>query len=118
MRNVELSFQLRSWERRTKHGPTFDSSTGFRLPDTSVFSPDGAFVRAERWQPLSRPQRERCFDGAPDAAFEIVSRTDLRTAQLMKCDAYVRPSCRSSSWTPTRFSTPDPPRCHPELVEG
>ena len=90
MRNVELSFQLRSWQRRTKHGPTFDSSTGFRLADTSVFSPDGAFVRAERWEPLNRDQRERYFDGAPDAAFEIISRTDLRNEQLMKCEAYVR----------------------------
>jgi len=90
MRNVELSFQLRSWERRTKHGPTFGSSTGFRLPDTAVFSPDGAFVRADRWEPLSRTQRERYFDGAPDAAFEIVSRTDLRNEQLMKCEAYAR----------------------------
>ncbi len=25
--------------------PTFDSSTGFRLPDSAVYSPDGAFVR-------------------------------------------------------------------------
>ena len=90
MRNVELSFQLRSWQRRTAHGPTFDSSTGFRLPDTSVFSPDGAFVRADRWEPLSRAQRERYFDGAPDAAFEIVSRTDLRAEQLMKCEAYMK----------------------------
>jgi Uma2 family endonuclease len=90
MRNVELSFQLRAWQHRARHGPTFDSSTGFRLPDTSVFSPDGAFVRAERWEPLSRAERERYFNGAPDAAFEIVSRTDLREAQLAKCVAYAR----------------------------
>jgi Uma2 family endonuclease len=90
MRNVELSFQLRSWDRRTHYGPTFDSSTGFRLPDSSVFSPDGAFVCAARWQPLTQDQRERYFDGAPDAAFEIVSRTDLRSEQLMKCEAYAR----------------------------
>jgi Uma2 family endonuclease len=90
MRNVELSFQLRSWERRAGCGPTFDSSTGFRLPDTAVFAPDGAFVRSERWDPLTRDQRERYFSGAPDAAFEIVSRTDLRDDQLAKCVAYVR----------------------------
>lgn len=90
MRNSNLALQLGLWERRCRCGPIFDSSTGFRLPDTSVFSPDGAFVRADRWEPLSRAQRERYFDGAPDAAFEIVSRTDLRAAQLAKCEAYVR----------------------------
>src|SRR5665213_2506119 len=90
MRNAHLSFQLVSWSARSRCGPTFDSSTGFRLPDTSVLSPDGAFVRADRWEPLDRKQRERYFAGAPDAAFEIVSRTDLREAQLAKCGAYVR----------------------------
>ena len=90
MRNVELTYQLRSWERRVKCGPTFESSAGFRLADTSVFSPDGAFVRSDRWEPLSKIQRERYFNGAPDAAFEIVSRTDLREAQLAKCESYVR----------------------------
>jgi len=90
MRNAHLSFQLVSWAARARCGPVFDSSTGFRLPDTSVFSPDGAFVRLERWEPLSKGQRERYFDGAPDAAFEIVSRTDLRAEQLAKCESYVR----------------------------
>ena len=94
MRNVELSFQLRSWERRERCGPTFDSSTGFRLPDTSVLSPDGAFIRADRWEPLDRNERERYFAGAPDAAFEIVARSDLRDAQLAKCGAYVRNGSR------------------------
>jgi Uma2 family endonuclease len=90
MRNANLALQLDLWERRAKEGPIFDSSTGFRLPDTSVFSPDGAFVRADRWEPLSKVKRERYFDGAPDAAFEIVSRTDLRGTQLAKCESYVR----------------------------
>ncbi|HTD36156.1 MAG TPA: Uma2 family endonuclease [Candidatus Limnocylindrales bacterium] len=90
MRNANLALQLGLWERRARCGPVFDSSTGFRLADTSVFAPDGAFVRNARWEPLARAQRERYFDGAPDAAFEVVSRTDLRSAQLMKCEAYVR----------------------------
>ncbi|HEX3463587.1 MAG TPA: Uma2 family endonuclease [Candidatus Elarobacter sp.] len=90
MRNANLALQLGLWKRRARCGPIFDSSTGFRLADTSVFAPDGAFVRMERWEPLPRAQRERYFDGAPDAAFELVSRTDLRSAQSMKCEAYVR----------------------------
>ena len=31
----------------------FDSSTGFRLPDGSVLSPDAALVLEDRWQTLS-----------------------------------------------------------------
>ena len=90
IRNAELSFQLRAWERRVRCGPTFDASTGFRLPDTSVYAPDGAFVIAGRWDPLDRDERERSFAGAPDAAFEIVSHTGSREVQLAKCLAYAR----------------------------
>ena len=34
----------------------FDSSTGFRLPDGSVLSPDASLVRLERWEALT-PRR-------------------------------------------------------------
>ena len=35
----------------------FDSSTGFRLPDNSVLSPDASLVALDRWQVLSAEQR-------------------------------------------------------------
>ena len=35
----------------------FDSSTGFRLPDGSVLSPDASLVRLARWQALTPEQR-------------------------------------------------------------
>ncbi len=58
-----------------KHGlgKVYASETGFRIersPDT-VRAPDAAFVRAERV--IRTP---RFFEGAPDAAFEVVSPND------------------------------------------
>jgi Uma2 family endonuclease len=38
----------------------FDSSSGFRLPDGSVLSPDASLVRQERWQALT-PEERRGF---------------------------------------------------------
>jgi Uma2 family endonuclease len=35
----------------------FDSSTGFRLPDNSVLSPDASLVALARWQALSANER-------------------------------------------------------------
>ena len=35
----------------------FDSSTGFRLPDGSVLSPDASLVRRERWDALTAEER-------------------------------------------------------------
>lgn len=47
----------------------FDSSTGFRLPDGSVLSPDASLVRLERWQApaASRPCAARWRPTRPTA---------------------------------------------------
>jgi len=54
----------------------FDSSTGFRLPDGSVLSPDAAVVRAERWQALTPEQRRGFPPLCPDLVVELVSPRD------------------------------------------
>lgn len=54
----------------------FDSSTGFRLPDGSVLSPDASLVLEERWQALT-PQQRRSFPPlCPDLVVEIASASD------------------------------------------
>ncbi len=53
--NSELTTELTLWKR--KHcGHTFDTSTGFRLPNGAVRSTDAAWVNTERWQSLSAEQ--------------------------------------------------------------
>ena len=49
-RNGELFFQLKLNANRSGGWKAFDSSTGFRLPDGSVFCPDASLIRLERWQ--------------------------------------------------------------------
>ena len=54
----------------------FDSSTGFRLADGSVLSPDLAVVKLERWQALT-PQQRRTFPPlCPDLVIELASASD------------------------------------------
>jgi Uma2 family endonuclease len=70
----------------------FDSSTGFRLPDGSVLSPDAALVLEERWQTLS-PQQRRSFPPlCPDLVIELASPSDEGprgiTALRHKMDRY------------------------------
>jgi len=48
-RNGELFFQLKLFAKRSGEWKTFDSSTGFRLPDASVLSPAGSLVHHDRW---------------------------------------------------------------------
>ena len=54
----------------------FDSSSGFRLPDGSVLSPDASLLREERWQALT-PQQRRGFPPlCPDLVVELASPSD------------------------------------------
>lgn len=48
---------LGCWARVTGGWKAFDSSTGFRLPDNSLLSPDASLVALDRWQALSADQR-------------------------------------------------------------
>src|SRR5256885_9946340 len=47
-RNAEITMQLRVWAKRDGTGTTFDSSTGFRLPNGAVRSPDAAWISYAR----------------------------------------------------------------------
>jgi Uma2 family endonuclease len=51
----------------------FDSSTGFRLADGSVLSPDGSLMRLERWQALTPAQRRGFPPLCPDLVVEFAS---------------------------------------------
>jgi Uma2 family endonuclease len=75
-RNARLLFRLQAWAERRGGWEVFDSSCGFRLPDGSVFSPDAAVVRLERWQALTAEQRRGFPPLCPDLVVELVSPSD------------------------------------------
>jgi Uma2 family endonuclease len=89
-RNAELTGQLYVWCRKIRLGKVFDSSTGFVLPNGALYAPDGAYVSEARWSALTWAESERYFAGAPDAAFEIISRTDDRPETEAKCESFAR----------------------------
>jgi Uma2 family endonuclease len=72
-RNGDLFFQIKTWARGTGSWKAFDSSTGFRLPDDSVLSPDAALVALDRWQPLSPEQLRGFAPLCPDLVVELAS---------------------------------------------
>ena len=72
-RNSELAFQLQRFARSGSIWKAFDSSTGFRLPDGSVLSPDGSLVQINRWQALTPEQRRGFAPLCPDLVVELAS---------------------------------------------
>ncbi len=88
-RSAEVLAQLRNWARLRDSGPVFDSSTGFKLPDGSLRSPDAAWIRKERWESLSEQDREGFPPLCPDAVFEMLSRTDSAEELRAKLRTYI-----------------------------
>ena len=72
----EIFRQLANWAVVTKTGLHFDSSTGFTLPDESVFSPDASWVSNEKWEALSEEDKDRFAPVCPEFVIEICSKSD------------------------------------------
>ena len=75
-RNSRLLMRLLAWADQLGGWQVFDSSTGFRLPDGAVLSPDASLVRLERWQVLTPEQRRSFPPLCPDVVVELASPSD------------------------------------------
>ncbi len=72
----ELLGDLVIWNRQTRLGKTFSSSTAFTLPNGSKRSPDAAWVELSRWESLSKEERKKFALLVPDFVIELRSETD------------------------------------------
>lgn len=81
-RNFELVVDFGIWNRQTKLGVGFDSSTCFKLPNGAKRSPDIAWVQQTRWDKLSPEEQKKFPPIAPDFVLELMSPSDeLDTTQ-------------------------------------
>jgi Uma2 family endonuclease len=88
-RNAEIAMQLRLWAKRDGTGTTFDSSTGFRLPNGAIRSPDAAWIKHSRLNELTTEQRKRFIPLCPDFVIEIRSPTDNLITLQEKMQEYI-----------------------------
>lgn len=88
-RNFELNIDFGLWNRQSKWGYFFDSSTAFRLSDTSVLSPDVAGVSRLRWEALTDEERRRFVPLCPDFVLELKSPSDRLTDAKGKMDDWL-----------------------------
>ena len=93
-RNSELTTDLTIWNRQYQLGQVFDSSTGFRLPNGAVRSPDAAWVSTAAWEALSAEQRRKHPPLCPDFVVELLSETDNIADLVLKMQEYLRNGLR------------------------
>ncbi|HLH23143.1 MAG TPA: Uma2 family endonuclease [Chloroflexota bacterium] len=88
-RNAEITYQLVAWAKQDGTGVAYDSSTGFRLPNGAMRSPDGAWLRKDRLAAISPEDRQRFMPICPDFVLELWSPSDRLADVQAKMDEYL-----------------------------
>ena len=76
-RNGDLFGQVWYWNRQSKLGVVFDSSTGFKLFNGATRSPDVSWIKSDRWNALSDKQKRGFAPIDPDFVIELLSHPPL-----------------------------------------
>lgn len=84
-----LGGKMEAHVRERRLGRVFDSSTGFRMENGDVLSPDVGFVAADRLRGLKRLPRGY-FDGSPELVVEVLSPHDPPAELERKIAEYFR----------------------------
>ena len=75
-KNSDIIADLKIWTRQDGRGRSFDSNTGFTLPDGSMRAPDAAWVDGSRWCALSKEERKSFVPLCPDFIIELRAPSD------------------------------------------
>lgn len=92
--NFDINLQLGIWNRKSKLGQCFDSSTGFILPNGATRSPDMSWVEQSCWDSLQPAQQEKFIPLCPDFAAELMSPSDVVYQTRAKLEEYMANGCR------------------------
>lgn len=93
--NAELTRQIGNWAEEDGAGVTFDSSTGFTLPNRAMRSPDASWILRSRWEALPLVERRRRFALiCPDFVAELRSSSDRLQDVQAKMQEYIENGAR------------------------
>ena len=87
--NSRISGYLFVWNENSNLGESFDSSTGFTLPNGAVRSPDVSWVKSEKWKLITENQKEGFAPICPDFIVEIRSKSDGLKYLQNKMEEYI-----------------------------
>lgn len=88
-RNSKILQQLANWADEDDTGETFDSSTGFTLPNGATRSPDASWIKRDRWNTLTDEQKASFAPISPDFVIELRSSSDSLSGLKAKMQEYI-----------------------------
>lgn len=78
----------------TQLGETFDSSTGFKLPNSAERSPNTAWISKKRWDALPIHQKQRFAPIVPDFVLELRSNDQSLVELRERMEEYMANGCQ------------------------
>ncbi len=81
-RNSRINQQLCNWADADATGITFDSSTGFKLPNGANRAPDASWIPLSKWNDLTSEQKKKFLPLCPDFVIEL--RSPIDTLNLLQ----------------------------------
>ena len=87
--NAEITYQLRKWWHTHRRGEVFDSNTGFFLPDSSMLSPDAAYVGPAKLEGLTAEDYHHFLRLCPDFVIELRSHSDSLSQVQRKMERWM-----------------------------
>jgi Uma2 family endonuclease len=93
-READLITDLALWNRQSKLGKVFSSSTLFKLPGGGDRSPDAAWIDSTRWEALSPEEKAGFPPICPDFVIELRSKTDALPPLQEKMAEYLASGLR------------------------
>ena len=88
-KNWSIAGQLWAWNNQYKLGIGFDSSTGFKLPNGAIRSPDVSWIKKENWENLTIEEKRKFAPICPDFVIELLSINDNWDEGKNKMEEYI-----------------------------
>ncbi|MEO1429225.1 MAG: Uma2 family endonuclease [Cyanobacteria bacterium J06633_8] len=88
-KNTNITGQIWLWNRQSKLGIAFNSSTGFHLPNGADRSPDASWIKLEHWEALSAEEKQGFAPICPDFVVELRSASDNMKPLREKMQEYI-----------------------------
>lgn len=88
-RNFQLTGRFWAWAEKDDSGVGFDSSGGFTLPNGAKRSPDVSWIRHERWEAISEPEKDEFVKLCPDFVVELRFKGDKLKTLQKKMEEYI-----------------------------
>ena len=104
-KNARINTRLGNWAERDGTGDYFDSSTGFKLPNGALRSPNASWISNSRLEALSSEQLSGFFAICPDLVIELRSSSDSLAELRAKMQEYMDSGARLG-WLIDPISSP------------